>query len=293
VIAQMASSSGLLRDYVALVKPRIIVLLLFTALGGMFLAAGGAPEVSLVVLVFAGGTLASGGANALNQYLERDIDLHMSRTYERPVVTGRIPPRHALLFGAALNVAAFALLTSLVNPLSAFLTLSATLVYVFVYTLGLKRTTPQNIVIGGAAGAIPPMVGWAAVTGSIELPAIYMFAIVFFWTPPHFWALSLLLKDDYEAARVPMLPVVAGVQETKKAILLYTFLLLALTSMFFTTGAVGWTYLAVSTGLGLLLVLQAFRLWRDAGIGQARPLFLYSMAYLALLFLAIMVDSSL
>jgi len=162
-----------------------------------------------------------------------------------------------------------------------------------VYTMGLKRTTPQNIVIGGAAGAIPPMVGWAAVTGSLDLPAIYMFAIVFFWTPPHFWALSLLLKDDYEAARVPMLPVVAGVQETKKAILLYTFLLLALTSMFFTTGAVGWTYLAVSTGLGLLLVLQAFRLVRDTGIGQARPLFLYSMAYLALLFLAIMVDSSL
>jgi protoheme IX farnesyltransferase len=289
----MASSSGLLRDYVALAKPRIIVLLLFTALGGMFLAADGAPEVSLILLVFVGGSLASGGANALNHYLDRDIDLQMSRTLERPVVAGRIPPRHALLFGVALNLAAFALLTSLVNPLSAFLTLGATLIYVFVYTLSLKRTTPQNIVIGGAAGAIPPMVGWTAVTGSLDLPAIYMFAIVFFWTPPHFWALSLMLKDDYEAARVPMLPVVAGVWETKKAILLYTFLLLALTCMFFTTRAVGWTYLAVSTGLGLLLVLQAVRLLRDPGIGPARPLFLYSMAYLALLFLAIMVDSSL
>ena len=288
----MVSSGGLLRNYVALAKPRIIVLLLFTALGGMFLAAEGAPEVSLVLLVFAGGTLASGGANALNQYLERDIDVHMRRTHDRPVVSGRVSPRHALLFGAALNLAAFVLLILLVNPLSAILTLSATLLYVFVYTLGLKRTTPQNIVIGGAAGAIPPIVGWSAVTGSLDLPAIYMFAIVFFWTPPHFWALSLLLKDDYKAARVPMLPVVAGVQETKKAILLYTFLLLALTTMFFTTQAVGWTYLAVSTGLGLLLVIQAFRLMVDTGIDRARPLFLYSMVYLALLFLAIMVDSA-
>ena len=293
MIVQLASSSGLLRDYVALIKPRIIVLLLFTALGGMFLAAEGAPEISLVALVLAGGTLASGGANALNHYLDRDIDLRMSRTNERPVVAGRIPPRHALLFGAVLNVVAFAVLTSLVNPLSAFLTLGATLLYVFVYTLSLKRTTPQNIVIGGAAGAIPPMVGWTAVTGSLDLPAIYMFAIVFFWTPPHFWALALILKDDYEAARVPMLPVVAGVRETKKTILLYTLLLLALTCMFFTTRAVGWTYLAVSTGLGLLLVLQAVRLLKDPGIGPARPLFLYSMAYLALLFLVIMVDSSL
>ena len=293
MIAHMASSGALFRDYVALAKPRIIVLLLVTALGGMFLAAQGVPDLSLVLLVFAGGTLASGGANALNQYLDRDIDHHMSRTSGRPVVAGRIPARHALLYGAGLNVAAFALLTLQVNLLSALLALGATLIYVFVYTLGLKRSTPQNIVIGGAAGALPPVVGWAAVTGSIDLPAVYAFAIVFFWTPPHFWALALLLKDDYAAARVPMLPVVAGVRETKKAILLYTLLLLALTCMFFTTRAVGWTYLGISTALGLGLVFQAVRLLRAEGVAHARPMFLYSMVYLALLFAAMMVDASL
>ena len=279
-------------DYVALTKPRIIMLLLVTALGGMFLAAEGAPDIGLVLLVLGGGTLAAGGANALNHYLDRDIDEKMERTRNRPVAGGRIQPGQALAFGIGLNAMAFVLLSAYVNPLSAMLTLSATLFYVFVYTRGLKRTTPQNIVIGGAAGAIPPMVGWTAVTGQLELPALYLFAIIFFWTPPHFWALSLLLKDDYARAGVPMLPVVAGVDETKKSILLYAFLVVAMTLMFSATRSVGWVYLAASLGLGAAFIYYAWRLMRQPGIGAARPLYLYSLLYLALLFLAIMVDSS-
>ena len=292
MIAQTTASRGLLYDYIELTKPRIISLLLVTATGGMFLAAGGAPEVTLMSLVLGAGALAAGGANALNQFLERDIDGQMRRTLARPVVAGRIQPSHALVFGTALNAIAFLILSTLVNPLSAVLTLSATLMYVFVYTKGLKRTTPQNIVIGGAAGAVPPVVGWAAVTGSVDLPAAYLFAIIFFWTPPHFWALSLLLKDEYERARIPMLPVVVGVDETKKAISLYTLLVVAITLMFFATGSVGWIYLASSSGLGILFIFYAWRLLRRPGIDDARPLFAYSMIYLALLFLAIMVDSS-
>ena len=279
------------REYIALTKPRIISLLVFTALGGMFLASRGAPDPALALLVLGGGALAAGGANALNHYLDRDIDGLMGRTANRPIVSGNVPPVHALWFGVALNVVAFAILGALVNPLSAILTLSATLFYVFVYTKALKRSTPQNIVIGGAAGAIPPMVGWVAVTGELGLPALYMFSIVFFWTPPHFWALSLLIKDDYSRAGVPMLPVVAGVKETKRSILLYTLLLLALTAMFFTTGAVGWIYFGGSLALGAGFVYYAWRLIRKPGIQGAKPAYLYSLAYLAGLFLVIMVDS--
>ena len=292
MIAHIARPHSLLMDYVELTKPRIMVLLLVTALGGMFLAAGGAPDVSLMLLVMVAGAMASGGASAINHCLERDIDGRMSRTMGRPVASGRVQPRQALTFGAALNAAAFAILVTLVNPLSAALTLGATLFYVLVYTMGLKRITPQNIVIGGAAGAIPPVVGWVAVTGQLDLPALYLFAIVFFWTPPHFWALALLLKDDYRRAQVPMLPVVAGVIETKKTIFLYTLLLVALTLMLYTTGSVGWTYLAASSTLGALLILYAWRLLRGPDVRGARPLFLYSILYLALLFSAIMVDSS-
>ena len=288
----MAASQGVIRDYVALAKPRIILLLLFTALAGMFLAAKGAPDASLVLLVLGAGTLASAGANALNHGIERDIDRLMTRTRNRPVVTGRISPRHALVFGIVLNAMAFAVLSAYVNTLSALLTLSATLFYVFVYTKALKRTTPQNIVIGGAAGAIPPMVGWTAVTGHLGLPALYMFAIVFFWTPPHFWALALTLKDDYARAGIPMLPVVAGIQETKKAIFLYTLLVFGLTLMFFATRAVGWIYLAAAVPLNLAFVFYAWRLMRGAGVDRARGVFLYSMMYLVLLFTAVMIDSS-
>ena len=290
MIAQTATTQTLFRDYIALTKPRIILMLLFTALGGMFLAAGGTPQATVVLTVLLAGALASGGANALNQWLDRDIDGDMVRTRRRPMVIGTIRPNHAVIFGIGLNVLAFVLLAALVNPLSAFLTVGATLFYIFVYTKGLKRTSHQNIVIGGAAGAIPPVVGWVAVTGSIGLPAIYLFAIIFFWTPPHFWALSLLLKDDYARARVPMLPVVVGVRETKKTVLLYTVLMLALTMMFFTTGAVGIVYLGASTALGAVFIYYAWRLWRRPYIEGAKPLYLYSLLYLALLFLAIIID---
>ena len=289
---QVASpTQSLFRAYVALTKPRIIVLLLFTALGGMFLAAQGAPDIVTLLVVLMAGTLASAGANALNQWFDRDIDEAMSRTRKRPVVVGTIPNSHAIAFGIVTNAIAFAMLTSMVNLLSAVLTLCATLFYVLVYTMALKRTSTQNIVIGGAAGAIPPAVGWVAVTGSLDLPAIYLFAIVFFWTPPHFWALSLLLKDDYASAKVPMLPVVAGVDVTKKSILLYTILMLALTTMFALTGAVGMVYLASSVLLGVLFIYYAWRLIRRPGIEGAKPLYLYSLLYLAVLFLAIIADS--
>lgn len=286
-----APSQSLFRAYVALTKPRIIVLLLFTALGGMFLAAQGTPDIVVLLVVLTGGALASAGANALNQWFDRDIDEAMRRTSKRPVVVGTIPNSHAIAFGICTNVVAFAMLASMVNLLSAALTLSATLFYVLVYTMALKRTSTQNIVIGGAAGAIPPAVGWVAVTGSLDLPAIYLFAIVFFWTPPHFWALSLLLKDDYARARVPMLPVVAGVDVTKKSILLYTVLMLALTTMFALTGAVGLVYLISSAVLGALFIYYAWRLIHRPGIEGAKPLYLYSLLYLGLLFLAIIVDS--
>ncbi len=292
MIAQARASRNILRDYLALSKPRIVLLLLFTALAGMFLASGGPPDAALAVIVLIGGAMASAGANALNHFLDRDIDARMHRTSGRPVAALRVQPRDALIFGLALNAAAFALFTTLVNPLSAALTLSATLFYVFVYTMGLKRVTPQNIVIGGAAGALPPVIGWTAVTGSLALPAVYMFAIVFFWTPPHFWALALLLKDDYARAGVPMLPVVAGVSKTKRSILLYTVLLLGLTVMFFTTGAVGWVYLASALLLGLGFVYFAARLARRPGIEGAVGAYVYSLAYLGLLFAAIMVDGS-
>ena len=292
MIAQVGASTTILRDYLALSKPRIVLLLLFTALAGMFLASGGPPDATLAVIVLSGGAMASAGANAINQFLDRDIDSRMHRTRDRPVVALRVQPREALLFGLVLNIVAFVMFTTLVNPLSAALTLTATLFYVFVYTLGLKRSTPQSIVIGGAAGALPPVIGWTAVTGSLGLPAAYMFAIVFFWTPPHFWALSLMLKDDYARAGVPMLPVVAGVAKTKKSILLYTVLLLALTSMFFTTQAVGWLYAGAALILGLLFVYYATRLVRRPGIEGALATYVYSLAYLALLFAAIMVDGS-
>ncbi len=283
--------TNLIQSYVALTKPKIILMLLFTALGGLFLASSGVPDMTTTLVVLAGGTLASAGANALNQFFDRDIDEAMTRTSNRPVVSGAISPTHAVAFGIIVNLIAFIVFLYFTNLLSAALTLSATLFYVFVYTLGLKRTSHQNIVIGGAAGAIPPMVGWTAVTGSLGLAPIYLFAIVFFWTPPHFWALALMLKDDYAKANVPMLPVVLGVKETKKAILLYTILMLALTTMFYTTGAVGLIYLITSFLAGVVFITYAWRLWRQPDILSAKPLYLYSLLYIALIFLGIMLDS--
>jgi protoheme IX farnesyltransferase len=288
----VSTPRGVLRDYVALTKPRIISLLLITALGGMFLAARGVPDWATIVVVLVAGSLASGGANAINHYLDRDIDYKMLRTRQRPVPGGRVTGRDALYFGVALNVVAFALLSILVNPLSAGLTLAATAVYVFVYTLGLKRTSPQNIVIGGAAGAFPPMVGWAAVQGDVGIASVYLFAIVFFWTPPHFWSLALMLKDDYAEAGIPMLPVVSGVDETKRQIVLYATLLTALTVMFVVTREVGWIYGISAAVLGVGYLYYAIRLMISPGIEQAKPAYLFSLAYLTLLFVAVMVDAS-
>jgi protoheme IX farnesyltransferase len=289
--ASRGPSLGFLRDYLALTKPPIVVLLLITAAGGMFLAAQGVPSLPLMALVGVGGALASGGANALNHYLDRDIDQLMRRTRRRPVPGRRISPRRAMAFGVLLNLAAFMLLYLWVNWLAAVLTLSATLFYVFIYTGWLKRSTPQNIVIGGAAGAIPPMVGWAAVTGGLDLAALYLFTIVFFWTPPHFWALSLLIQEDYREAGIPMLPVATSRRDTILHILLYSLALVALTLMFAFTRVVGWLYLGAAALLGLVLLALAWRLWRQDSRPRARGLYLYSLLYLALLFAALMADS--
>ena len=286
-----SGASRVIRDYIALTKPRIISLLLITAVGSMFLAAEGWPDTLTTTLVVICGYLAAGGANALNQGAESDIDQQMRRTRRRPVASGRVSKWQAFTFGIVLNLAAFMILAVLVNLLSAALALSGTLIYIFIYTKGLKRTTPQNIVIGGAAGAIPPLVGWAAVTGTIELPALYLFAIIFLWTPPHFWALALLIKDDYARAGIPMLPVVSTLAETKRQILLYTLVLVVLSVSFVATGAVGWIYLIGVSALGTGFIGGAIRLARSDGVEGAKALYLFSLAYLALLFGVVIADS--
>ena len=284
----------MINGYIALTKPKIISLLLLTALGGLFLASEGFPNPITTLVVLVGGSLAAGGANAINHFLDRDIDSKMSRTSQRPLVSGQITPIPALLFGISLNILAFALLWQMANLLSALLALIATLFYVFVYTIALKRTTPQNIVIGGAAGAIPPMVGWAAVTGNILDPSPFLlFAIIFFWTPPHFWALSLILKDDYEEAGVPMLPVVVGVQSTKKHIFAYTWVLLVLMiATILLAPGLGVIYGVISLSLTSIFIGFTWRLMKQDGIGFAKATYLFSLAYLALLFLAIIIDGS-
>jgi protoheme IX farnesyltransferase len=277
-----------LSDYLEMTKPKVQSLLLFTTVTTMYVA--GDPSVSLVLLTCLGGALSAGGAGAINHYLDRDLDALMSRTADRPVASGRVAPAAALWFGIALGVASFALLATTVNLLAAVLSLCGLLGYVFVYTLWLKRSTPQNIVIGGAAGAVPPLVAWAAVTGELGGTPLYLFAIVFFWTPPHFWALSLLMKDDYARAGVPMLPVVRGERETRRQILLYTVLLYAVSQLPFCAGAFGAIYLVASVGLGALFIYGAVRLLRRADRRSALRLYLYSLAYLAALFAAMVVD---
>ena len=286
-----AAMGRMAADYLTLTKPPIISLLLVTAVGGMFLAAQGVPSITTLLLVCAGGALGAGGANAINHYLDQDIDALMSRTWQRPVAGNRIPPALALAFGIGLNVASFLVLAGGVNMLAAVLTLGATLFYVLVYTVWLKRTTPQNIVIGGAAGSIPPVVGWVAITGSFDLSALYLFTIIFFWTPPHFWALSLLIQKDYERAGVPMLPVVAGKERTVQSIFGYTLVLVALTLVFTASSTLGPVYLGMAAVLGAVLVGMAWQLRREQTARRARHLYLYSLLYLAVLFVAIMVDS--
>jgi heme o synthase len=279
------------RDYVTLTKPRIMSLLLVTGLCGMFVGAQGAPRASLVLVTMSGLALACGGASALNHVLDRDIDKLMGkRTRARPVAAERMPASRALEFGLTLSAFSFVLLASLVNVLAAVLALVGNLFYVLVYTRWLKRTTPQNIVIGGAAGAFPPLVGWAAATGNLTLPALWLFLIVFFWTPPHFWALALLIRRDYEAARIPMLPVVRGARETTRQIVLYSLVLVAVTVVPFFWGTLGLVYLGAALALGAAFLLLAVRLRRDAAPRQASVLFHFSLLYLALLFAAMAVD---
>ena len=280
------------RAYVALTKPRIIELLLVTTIPTMVLAAGGLPSPWLMAAVIVGGTLAAGGANAINMYVDRDIDDVMRRTRHRPLPRHAVEPRAALAFGIGLSVAAFAWLALAVNLLSAVLALSATAFYVFVYTLWLKRSTPQNIVIGGAAGCVPVLVAWASVTGEVGLPALVLFAIVFYWTPPHFWALALRYRGDYAAARVPMLPVVRGEAETARQIVLYTVALVAVSLLLFPAAGMGWIYLVAAVVLGLLYLWRAMRLRADATNGRAAiVLFRYSISYLTLLFAAVAIDA--
>jgi protoheme IX farnesyltransferase len=276
--------------YVNLIKPHVTVMLLGVTLAAMEMAQRGLPPVGLIAATLFGGACAAGSANAINCYLDRDIDQKMSRTSRRTLPAGRVPPVHALIFGGILAVLSFVSLTVFVNLLSALLALSGILFYVFVYTLWLKRTSTQNIVIGGAAGAVPPLVGWAAVTHSVGLPAILLFAIIFLWTPPHFWALALLIKNDYARACIPMLPVVKGDKETKKQIFIYSLVLLASTLILFVIHTLGLLYLASALALGGIFIYLAIRVWRDETKRWARTLFWYSNCYLALLFALMVID---
>ena len=276
--------------YVALTKPRIIELLLITTLPTMILAQGGLPGIWLMIATLLGGTLAAGGANAINMYVDRDIDKLMHRTRKRPLVTGVIAPRNALIFAISLEVLAFVELWAWVNLLSAVLAVSATLFYVFVYTLWLKRTSKQNIVIGGAAGAMPVLVGWAAVTDSLAWAPVVLFAIIFMWTPPHFWALAFKYKDDYEAANVPMMPVVATFRRTAIEILVYTVIMVGLTFLLAPVAHLGTLYLVTAAVLGVGFIALAIRLWVQATPKASMQLFSYSITYLTVLFVVMAVD---
>ncbi len=293
--ASAAPSSSVgesLRAYLALTKPRIIELLLVTTVPTMVLAQRGVPSVWLMAAVVLGGSLAAGGANTINMYLDRDIDDLMRRTRNRPLPRHAVTPGRALAFGIALSILSFVWLTVTVNLLSALLAASAIGFYVFVYTLWLKRSTPQNIVIGGAAGCVPVLVAWAAVTGTVEVPALVLFAIVFYWTPPHFWALALRYRGDYAAASVPMLPVVRGEAETARQIVVYTILLVVVSLLLFPAARMGLIYLVAAVVLGAGFVWYALRVQRDTNDGRAAiRLFRFSISYLTLLFAAVAADS--
>jgi heme o synthase len=276
--------------YVALTKPRIIELLLVTTLPTMIVARRGIPSLWLMVATLLGGTLAAGGANAINMFVDRDIDKVMHRTRNRPLVTGAMAPRSALIFAVSLEVLAFAELWAWVNPLSAVLAVSATLFYVFVYTLWLKRRSSQNIVIGGAAGAVPVLVGWAAVTDRLAWSPVVLFAIIFLWTPPHFWALAFKYKEDYQAAEVPMLPAVATFARTAREILIYSVLLVGVTLLLAPVASLGVIYLVAASLLGLVFVGLAARMRWRATPKAAMQLFSYSITYLTLLFVLMAVD---
>jgi protoheme IX farnesyltransferase len=304
--AGVRTTTDTIRAYIALTKPRIIELLLVTTVPAMVLATRELPAATggvdwadwgaLVFWTMVGGTLAAGSANAINCYLDRDIDLLMTRTRRRPLPAHQVEPERAVVFGLALGVLSFAVMVWFVNLTAAFLTLLAIGFYVVVYTILLKRSTPQNIVIGGAAGALPPVIGWTAVTGNIGLPSILLFLLVFYWTPPHFWALSLRIRKDYAAAGVPMLPVVKGIAETTRQIALYTVLMVAISLVLWAVARMGAIYLGAAVTLGAIFLWQAYGLWRrgaseDASTAGAIRLYKYSISYLSLLFLAVAIDA--
>jgi protoheme IX farnesyltransferase len=279
------------RDYITLTKPRIISLLLLTTVATMFVADPSGPPLSTILWTMLGGYLAAGGAGAINHFVDRKRDARMARTSSRPLVNGRITPAHGLIFGIVLGTAAFFQLWITVNLLAAALAMVGLLGYVFLYTVWLKPITPQNIVIGGSAGAVPPLVGWAAATGGLTLEALWPFLIIFFWTPPHFWALSLMIKEDYERTGVPMLPVVKGEAETRRQILIYTFVMFAVTLGPFFSGLLGGFYLASAIVLGGIFIAFSWRLYRNPAPALNLRTYLYSLAYLALLFVAMAVDA--
>jgi heme o synthase len=300
--ANASTLGATIRSYVALTKPRIIELLLVTTIPAMVLASRDVPGIRpvdwaiLAVWTIVAGSLAAGSANAINCYLDRDIDELMARTRRRPLPAHEVEPERAVVFGLVLGVVSIAVMAAFVNLVAAFLTLLAIAFYVGVYTMLLKRTTPQNIVIGGAAGALPPLIGWAAVTGSVGISALFLFAIVFYWTPPHFWALSLRIRKDYAAARIPMLPVVRGIPETTRQIGLYTILLVAISLVFFAVGRMGLIYLVTALVMGTLFLWRAYRLWRvgtseEQSTAGAIRLYRFSISYLTLLFAAIALDA--
>jgi protoheme IX farnesyltransferase len=289
---RLAESSALatVRDYITLTKPRIISLLLLTTVATMIVADGAFPPLSTLLWTMLGGYLAAGGAGAINHYIDRDRDARMARTATRPLVSGRIEPLHGLAFGITLGALATVQLAITVNVLSALLALAGLLGYVVIYTIWLKPLTPQNIVIGGAAGAVPPLVGWAAATGGLSIEALYPFGIVFLWTPPHFWALSLLIKDDYARTGVPMLPVVKGEPATRRQIVIYSVILVAFSLLPVLTGFLGALYAAAAAVLGAGFIILAVRLMRHPSRAMALRLYLSSLVYLAVLFCAMAAD---
>ena len=277
-------------DYFELTKPRIIVLLLITTAAAMLMAARGIPPLALVFWTLLGGALAAGSAGALNCVFDADIDRVMRRTMDRPIPQGRISPVHATIYAVTLGVVAFAMLYLLVNPLAAWLSLGGNVFYVAIYTMWLKRATPLNIVIGGAAGAVPPLVGWAAVTHQIGGPALGLFALIFLWTPPHFWSLALMTETDYAKARVPMMPNVAGEERTKREIIYYTILLVAASLLLYPLHVMGTLYVAAAAVLGAIFLYDTIRTWKDAGTFWARRTFKFSLLYLALMCLVMVID---